>query len=241
MDVRGKVALVTGANRGIGASLVEALVTAGVSRVYAASRGGRVEATSNTVFPLSLDITSADDIARASETASDVQILINNAGVSSGASLLGAPTLDDAAREMQVNYFGTLAMCRAFAPALARNGGGAIVNVLSILGRVSLPRVGSYSASKAAAYSLTQSLRAELASQGTLVVGVMPGFVDTDMASRVPFPKLSPQALAASVIDALAQGSEDVYPGEAAQVAELLRQDPKAVERRFAALFDAKP
>jgi NAD(P)-dependent dehydrogenase (short-subunit alcohol dehydrogenase family) len=241
MDVQGKVALVTGANRGIGRALVDALVAAGAKRIYAAARGGKLTPSNEAVVPLSLDITSEDDVARAAETASDVEILINNAGVSSSASLLGAPSLEEAAREMQVNYFGTLAMCRAFAPVLARNDGGAIVNVLSILSRVSLPPVGSYSASKAAAYSLTQSLRAELASQGTLVVGVMPGFVDTDMASRVPFPKLSPQELAASVIEAIERGVEDVYPGEAAQVAELLRQDPKAVERRFATLFDAKP
>jgi NAD(P)-dependent dehydrogenase (short-subunit alcohol dehydrogenase family) len=236
-NVRGKVALVTGANRGIGAALVEALVSAGAERVYAASRAGKPALSHEAVVPMSLDVTSEGDVARAAEIASDVQILINNAGVSSGASLLGAATLEDAAREMQVNYFGTLAMCRAFAPVLARNEGGAIVNVLSILSRVSLPPVGSYSASKAAAYSLTQSLRAELASQGTLVIGVMPGFVDTEMASRVPFPKLSPAALAASVIEALSTGTEDVYPGEASQVAELLRQDPKAVERRFATLF----
>jgi NAD(P)-dependent dehydrogenase (short-subunit alcohol dehydrogenase family) len=126
-------------------------------------------------------------------------------------------------------------MCRAFAPVLARNGGGAIVNIASILGRVSLPRVGSYSASKAALYSLTQGIRGELAGQGTLVVGVMPAFVDTDMTRRLAIPKLSPGDAASSVVEALRTGAEDVYPGEAAEIAAGLQRDPKAVEKRFAA------
>jgi len=137
-----------------------------------------------------------------------------------------------------VNYFGTLAMCRAFAPVLARNGGGAIVNLLSILGRVSIPQIGSYAASKAAAVSLTQSIRAELSTQGTLVVGVMPGFVDTDMARSVTSPKLPPDAIGASIVEALRGGLEDVYPGPAAAIANSLLEDPKGVERQFATLLE---
>jgi NAD(P)-dependent dehydrogenase (short-subunit alcohol dehydrogenase family) len=138
---------------------------------------------------------------------------------------------------MQVNYFGTLSMCRAFAPVLARNGGGAVVNVLSILSRVSTPRLASYAASKAAGFSLTQSVRAELAAQRTLVVGVMPAFVDTEMARKAPGPKMDPRELASAIVDAVEGEVEDVYPGEAARVAIGLQRDPKAVERQFAALL----
>src|SRR6266545_1267111 len=220
MEPNGAVALVTGASRGIGASLVGALVAAGASRVYAAMRDPRAaRAASSLVVPIALDVTDGEQVARAARECGDVQILFNNAGVASGEPLLAARDEAAAEREMRVNYFGTLRMCRAFAPILARNGGGAVVNILSILARVSAPRLGSYAASKAAAYSLTQGIRAELAASGTLVVGVMPGFVDTDMAARAPGPKLAPSAVAASVLDALRGGIEDVYPGEAAGVA----------------------
>jgi NAD(P)-dependent dehydrogenase (short-subunit alcohol dehydrogenase family) len=240
IQVSGSVALVTGANRGIGAALVHALLEAGAARVYAAMRRPE-DATSSDprVVPIALDITDADQVAWAAAQCGDVQILINNAGVLGAQSLLAARGADAAEREMRVNYFGTLRMCQAFAPVLAHNGGGAIVNVLSILSLVSAPPVGSYAASKAAALSMTQGIRGELAGQGTLVVGVLPGFVDTDMARGIPFPKLSPGAVAATVIDALGAGTEDVYPGEAATIARELSLDPKAVERRFAAMFGA--
>ena len=148
---------------------------------------------------------------------------------------------DAAETEMSVNYFGTLNMCRAFAPVLAHNGGGAIVNVLSILGRVNMPRVGSYSASKAAAFSLTQGIRGELASQRTLVIGVMPAFVDTAMASRITLPKLPPEAVADAILTALRDGVEDVYPGLAADIAAQLQKDGKAVERQFARMGPSTP
>jgi NAD(P)-dependent dehydrogenase (short-subunit alcohol dehydrogenase family) len=236
MKLIGTTALVTGANRGIGASLVEALVAAGASRVYAGMRKPHPVPTGSKVIPFPLDVTSADQIAAAARQCSDVQVLINNAGILSGQPLLHPADREAAQREMQVNFFGTLEMCRAFAPVLAGNGGGAVVNILSILARVSIPGAGSYSASKAAAYSLTQSIRAELAGQGTLVIGVMPGFVDTDMVRTVSAPKITPREVAQRVIEALGEGIEDVYPGRAADIAEALRQDPKAVERQFAAM-----
>jgi len=163
----------------------------------------------------------------------DVQILVNNAGISMGERLIGARDPRAAEREIRVNYLGTLGVVRAFAPVLKANGGGAIVNVLSILGRVNMPVVGSYSASKAAAFSLTQGIRAELAPQGTLVVGVMPAFVDTAMASRVTGPKLTPAQVAADIVGALGDGTEDVYPGPAADIAANLQRDAKAVERQL--------
>lgn len=232
--IEGTTALVTGANRGIGAAVVEALVAAGAKRVYAAMRAPEA-ARSERVVPIALDITDEARVAEVAEIASDVQVLVNNAGLAKGQPLVGgAPGATD--EEMRVNYFGTLAMSRAFAPVLAKNGGGAIVNLLSILARVTLPQFGSYAASKAAAWSMTQGLRGQLAAQGTLVVGVMPGFVDTEMASGVRAPKLAPAEVAAAIVDALRTGTEDVYPGEAAAaIASELQRDPKAVERRFAA------
>jgi NAD(P)-dependent dehydrogenase (short-subunit alcohol dehydrogenase family) len=235
MNVKGAVALVTGSNRGIGACIVEALVAAGASRVYAGMRSAGPVAKDGKVVPITLDVTSAARVADAARRCRDVQILVNNAGILMGQPLLGASDLGAAEQEMRVNYFGTLAMCRAFAPVLKGNGGGAIVNVLSIVSRVNVPIVGSYGASKAAAFSLTQGIRGELAVQKTLVIGVLPGFVDTDMIKSMPVPnKLAPSAVAQSIVEALGAGHEDVYPGEAAEIAQGLQFDPKAVERQFA-------
>ena len=141
---------------------------------------------------------------------------------------------------MDVNYFGTLRVIRAFAPVLARNGGGAILNVLSFLSNATLPMAGSYSASKAAALSMTRGVRAELRSQGTLVLGTMPAQIDTDLAKNYPEPKAKPAEVAAESLDALERGLEDVYPGVVAkQALELLRRDPKELERNMAAILPA--
>src|SRR6478735_210431 len=176
MEIREIVALVTGANRGIGRAIVQQFLARGAKHVYAASRTPLGSYEAKNLTEVRLDVTKPPMIEQAAARCADVNVLINNAGVLLRQSLLGAPSHDAAEAEMSVNYFGTLHMCRAFAPVLARNGGGAIVNVLSILARVNLPTVGSYSASKAAALSLTQGIRGELAANGTLVVGVMPAF-----------------------------------------------------------------
>lgn len=234
MEIRDIVAMVTGANRGIGRAIVQELLAQGARHVYAASRTSAGFNDTTNLTEVRLDVTKTPMIEQAAARCPDVNVLINNAGVLRGQALLGAPDGDAAEAEMCVNYFGTLHMCRAFAPVLAHNGGGAIVNVLSILARVNLPAVGSYSASKAAALSLTQGIRGELAAQRTLVIGVMPAFVDTAMASRVTLPKLPPQAVAEAILLALRDGTEDVYPGYAAEVAAQLEKDGKAVERQFA-------
>jgi NAD(P)-dependent dehydrogenase (short-subunit alcohol dehydrogenase family) len=232
MQIEGKVALVTGANRGIGAAIVDALVKAGARRVYAGMRRPVAAGANAAVVPIELDVTDGRRVAALGEQLDDVGILVNNAGVSRRESALAAPGLAAAEEQMRVNYLGTLSMARAFAPVLKRNGGGAIVNVLSILARISFPTVAGYCASKAAAYSLTQSLRFELAPQKTLVIGVMPGFVDTDMTSEVKGPKLPPAVVAADIVTALREGIENVYPGEANEIAKLLlREDPGAVAK----------
>jgi ABC-type oligopeptide transport system ATPase subunit/NAD(P)-dependent dehydrogenase (short-subunit alcohol dehydrogenase family) len=241
MKIAGSVALVTGANRGIGRSFVKALLAMGARKIYAGARDIRgvedlVKANPGKVVAIELDITKEADVTAAGVKCRDVSLLVNNAGINQKKSFLAAPDLEDARLEMRTNYFGPLQMCRTFAPILKANGGGAIVSMLSILSRVSLPAMGSLCASKAAALSLCQGVRAELAKQGTLVVSVMPGAVDTDMARDFPGAKENPDDVARAALQAVEQGTEDVYPGQMAQgIAAGLAQNPKAVEKEFAA------
>lgn len=243
MQLEKVVALVTGANGGIGRYYVEALRKVGVSRIYAGARNLNslsdiVAIDSQQIIPISLDITDEQSVAIAAETCPDVTLLINNAGIGLLKGFISATDLSSARAEMEVNYFGTLAMCRAFAPVLKRNGGGAIVNMLSILGKVNFPMNASYSASKAAAILMTQGIRAELAAQGTLVIGVMPGTVDTDSSKHFPPPKVSPEVVAQEALQAVTHGLEDVYPGEQAkEIAAQLLEDPKALEKMMATLL----
>jgi NAD(P)-dependent dehydrogenase (short-subunit alcohol dehydrogenase family) len=241
----GAVALVSGANRGIGAAFVSGLLEAGAQRVYAAARNPQTLAalaqSDARVVPIALDITDDLSVQAAAARLLNVDLLVNNAGVLLGARLIGAADLAAARQEMEVNYFGLLRMCRAFAPILAANGGGTLINVLSILARMANPAGGGYSASKAAALSLTQAVRAELRAQGTRVIGVLPGFVDTAMAEGVSAPKIQPSEVVDVTLDALLMDDQDdVYPGEqASQIAAWLLQDPKAVERLFAQSVEA--
>jgi NAD(P)-dependent dehydrogenase (short-subunit alcohol dehydrogenase family) len=240
MKIAGAVALVTGSSRGIGRAYLDALIAGGAAKVYAAARDpgqlhDMVAAHPDKIVPLKLDITETEDIAAAARQCRDVTLLINNAGINRQAGFIAAKDLAAARSEMETNYFGPLQMCRAFAPVLAANGGGAIVNMLSIVARVNLPMYGSLSASKAAALSLTQGVRGELAKQGTLVVAVMPGAVDTEMERNFPPPKLPPAEAARAALDAVERGAEEVYPGDmAGGISQGLAADPKAVEKDLA-------
>ena len=235
MDIKGSIALVTGANRGIGEAYANALLDRGAAKVYAGVLDPKSMVAGDKVEVVKLDITKEADVRAAAERCADVTLLVNNAGVNFNTPLLGHGSVDNAHAEMEINYFGTLGMCRAFAPVLKANGGGTIVNMLSILGLVNLPALGSYCASKAACVSLTQGVRAELAGQGTLVVGVMPGAVDTRITAGQDIPKEKPADVAAAALDAVEAGTEDVYPGGMAQgVIQGLAADPKAVEKEFA-------
>ena len=240
MKVKNSTALVTGANRGIGKCFVEELAKRGATKIYACARDASAVKSLANKYPgvveaVQLDITDSQAIKTLAEKCTDVSLLINNAGVNQMSAFIAGDTIDGARQEMEVNYFGTLNMSRAFAPALANNGGGAMVNMLSILSKVNLPLMGSLCASKAAGLSLVQGLRAELDGQGTAVVAVMPGAVDTDMSKDFPPPKMPPADVVTAALDGLENGDEEIYPGEMASgVSQGLQADAKAVEKEFA-------
>lgn len=240
MEINNAVVLVTGANGGIGSHFVEQLLQLNVAKIYVCARttsklSNLVMLDPQRVIPVELDVTNSQSVTAAAARCPDVTVLINNAGTSLNQGIISAPDLEAARAEMEVNYFGMAAMCRAFAPILKQQGGSAIINILSLLGKVTLPFSGSYSASKAAAISMTQSVRAELAAQKTLVVAVMPGTVDTELAKAWPNPKVAPAEVVRATLQAVIADEEDVYPGEqASQVSAQLLSDPKGVEKYMA-------
>jgi NAD(P)-dependent dehydrogenase (short-subunit alcohol dehydrogenase family) len=213
MKVRNSVAFVTGANRGIGFAFAQELLTAGARKVYAAARNPE-RITLEGVERVRLDVTKPDTIAAAASKFTDVNLLINNAGIARWTGFLSSDAVEAARSEMETNYFGPLLLSRAFAPVLARNGGGAIVNLLSVLSWVAPPTAGTYSASKAAAWAFTNWLRTGLRAQGTQVVGVHPGPVDTDMASELTLPKITATDVVRQVLSALEAGRDEVITDE---------------------------
>ena len=213
MKIDGSVALVTGANRGLGRVYARELVSRGAAKVYGAARDPAA-VTEPGVTPLALDITDPERVAQVAAQCTDVSLLVNNAGVLKYSTFTGAPNLDAARLEMETNYFGTLSMCRAFAPVLAANGGGAIVNMLSVTSFYTNPFDASYGASKAAAWSLTNGVRLELHHQDTLVVAVHASFIDTDMAALTNAPKDTPESVAQQVFDAVEAGQIEVLADE---------------------------
>ena len=214
MRIQDSVALVTGASRGLGQVFAQELADRGAKTVYAAARDpATVAVTGPSVVPVALDITDPDRVAQVARECPDVSLLINNAGVMERSPFLEASAMDAARLEMETNYFGTLAMCRAFAPVLAANGGGALVNMLSVVSWFTNPVNGSYCASKAAAWAMTNGVRIELAQQGTLVVAVHAGFIDTEMAAGLAGPndrKISPADVARQVFDGVEAGQIEV-------------------------------
>jgi len=240
--IEGAVALVTGANRGIGRALTEALLSRGVRKVYATARDPEAlqDLRDKRLVPLQLDVTDADQIRAAGEAASDVELVFNNAGVALANGIVDSMVLDQARREMEVNYFGPLQLLQRLAPTLARNGGGAVVNIGSAAGLTNIPFLPTYGASKAALHSLTQAARILLGAQGTSVFGVYAGPVDTDMTRELAMPKTSPRDVAFAILDGIEAGQEDIFPDPfAVDFGRQFGSSPKAAERQVAAMAAA--
>ena len=232
--IKDSTVLITGATGAIATALIAALRARGARKIYAAARNPSALAASDRLVPLKMDVTSDDDVDRAAATATDITLLINNAGVNHNTAFLLAADLSVAREEFECNYIAPLRVTRAFAPALIANK-GAVLNMLTILARVNLPFMGSYCASKAAALSLTQGLRAELGPKGVRVAAALPGAVDTRMTAGLPIPKMSPTDAATEILDGFESGDEEIYVGDMARgLAEGLAKDPKGVERQLA-------
>ncbi|QGQ20507.1 SDR family NAD(P)-dependent oxidoreductase [Cellulomonas sp. JZ18] len=223
-------ALITGANRGLGRHFAAELLARGAT-VWAAARDPRAIDLPG-VRPLALDVTDPGAVAAAAAVADDVDLLVNNAGISTGAALLG--DLDAVRAEMDVNFWGALAMARAFAPVLAANGGGAIVNVASALSWFAAPGAGAYAVSKAASWNMSNALRLELAGQGTRLTSVHLGLADTDMARGIEGPKTDPAVVVRRTLDAVEAGDLEVVVDEwTAMVKASLADDPRTFYARF--------
>lgn len=213
MKIQNAVALVTGANRGLGLAFTQALLTAGASKVYAAARDPASVKQAG-VVPVRLDVTNAGEVAAAAGELGDVTLVINNAGIIRGSGFLGETGVEAVRAELETNFFGPVHVSRAFAPILARNGGGAIVNVLSALSWVAFPSSSTYSASKAAAWAFSNGLRNELRGQGTQVLALHVGYMDTDMVRDVAAPKSKPDDVARQVLEALEAGKSEILADE---------------------------
>ena len=237
MKIADTVALVTGANRGLGRALVAELLARGARRVYAAARDPRAIPEDRRVVPLRLDTTDAAQVAAAAAAAPDVRLLVNNAGALASTAVLSS-SRESLQHDLDVNYHGTLNVVRALLPALSAqpsSGDAAIVNVLSVVSMASMLGLGGYSASKAAAWSLTQALRAELRAKGVRVHAAFPGPIDTDMTRGMELVKTSPADVARAILDGVEAGHDDIAPDPmSADVLATFQRDPRELERRFA-------
>jgi NAD(P)-dependent dehydrogenase (short-subunit alcohol dehydrogenase family) len=237
-SIEGKTVLITGANRGIGHALVEEALSRGATRVYAGTRRSTTH-PDNRVISVALDVTDAAQIRAAAESIESLDILINNAGLGLYADLGDRAALE---QHLAVNLFGTYDVTQAFLPALIRTR-GAIINVGSLAALAAVPLDPTYAISKAAAFSLTQSLRAAFASRGVSVYAALPGPVDTAMGPQIDIPKASPEYVAQAILTAVEKGEEDIFPDPLSDsIADGWRNGvAKALELQFAALVQAEP
>ncbi|MFE5320724.1 SDR family oxidoreductase [Paenibacillus sp. NPDC056579] len=214
MNISNQIALVSGANRGFGKYLVLELLARG-AKVYAGARNPEAIDIPGAI-PVQLDITNPESVKKAAEAASDVTLLINNAGSSTGASLYTGK-LDDIHLEFNTHVFGTLSMIRTFAPIIEKNGGGTILNILSVLSWLSVNNAGAYSAAKSAEWGMTNGLRLDLAPKNIRVAGLHVGYMDTDMTTRIQAPKSDPKDIARIAIDGIAADLYEIVADELSQ------------------------
>jgi len=213
MKLDNATVFITGANRGLGLAFAREALARGARKVYAAARDP-ARVTLAGVVPVKLDVTRPDQIAAAVQAAGDVTLLINNAGIATLGGFLTVNSARDAQAMLDTNFFGPLLLSQAFAPVLAANGGGAILNVLSVASWINGPLLGAYGASKSAAWALTNGLRIELKGQGTQVLGLHAGFIDTDLTQGIDLPKSTPQAIVTAAFDGLEAGASEVLSDE---------------------------
>jgi NAD(P)-dependent dehydrogenase (short-subunit alcohol dehydrogenase family) len=242
MNIENSIALVTGANRGLGKAYTDALFAAGAAKVYAGARDpSSLAITDNRLIPVKLDVTQDKDVHAAAAVCADVNLVINNAGI-----MLASPMLVDGSEtalraEMEVNVFGMLRMIRAFAPVLAKNGGGAIANMLSVVSWFVFPFNATYCASKHAALALTEGVRIHLKSQGTQVVAVYAGFIDTDMAAGFDGEKTPPRQVAERTLEGIRNGLNDVHADERSEaIWQAVRSDPAGLHSQMQQQWDER-
>ncbi|MGP1615477.1 MAG: SDR family oxidoreductase [Pollutimonas bauzanensis] len=226
MNVKDAVVLITGANRGLGLAFAKEALARGARKVYAGARDP-ASVTLAGVIPVRLDVTDAGEVSAAAALCDDVTLLINNAGIAHLGGFLETDSVDAARKHLETNFFGVLRMSQAFAPVLARNGGGAMLNVLSVASWLNLPSLGVYGATKPAAWSLTNGLRHELHDQGTQVLGLHVAFVDTDLTRGLDVPKTPPYAVVNHALDGLEAGAQEVLADDRTrQVKRCLSAEP---------------
>jgi len=237
MNINDAVVLVTGSNRGIGKELVQELAKAGARKIYASARDSsklNIEGGKSEIVPLQLEVSDQARLQEITTQAHDVNLLINNAGVLSSGDILDV-SIEQIKHNFDTNFFGALAVSRAFVPIIKSNGGGSIVNILTLLSLASMPAFSAYNASKAAAWSMTLSLRASLAKTNIDVHSVFPGAVDTDMIDGIEIPKTSPVDVAREIIEGVNEGREDIFPDPMSkEVYEAWNVNHKDIEKQFA-------
>jgi NAD(P)-dependent dehydrogenase (short-subunit alcohol dehydrogenase family) len=242
MNIESSIAFVTGANRGLGKAYTDALLVAGAAKVYAGARDpSSVAITNNRLIPVKLDVTQDKDVHAVAAACADVNLLINNAGIMLASPMLAEDSESVLRAEMEVNVFGMLRMVRAFAPVLAQNGGGAIANMLSVVSWFVFPFNATYCASKHAALALTEGVRMQLKSQGTQIVAVYAGFIDTDMAAGFDREKTPPRQVAERTLDGIRNGLNDVHADERAEaIWQAVRTDPAGLYAQVQQQWDER-
>jgi NAD(P)-dependent dehydrogenase (short-subunit alcohol dehydrogenase family) len=247
MQIQGSVALVTGANRGLGKAFAEALLARGAAKVYAGTRnvpdeGSRPSSGDPRIVPIRLDVTAATDISAAAARCPDVTLLVNNAGILLATSMLKEGSDEALRREMEVNVYGLLGMTRAFAPILGKNGGGAIVNMLSVVSWFTVPFTATYCASKHAALVVSEASRIELRRQKTQVVGVYAGYIDTDMAASIDQPKTPPRQVADRALDGVEKRVDHVHAdARSEEVWRQTRENPAQLAKLQQLSWETRP